>query len=146
MNMQRGVTLIELMIVVAIAGILASVAVPAYTSYIARGKIAQGTEALSEAKVRMEQNFNSMRTYATASGGSTCPSDLFATLFSDTPFSVALSDCSDTTFTLTATGLSAQGMSGYTYTINQSGDKTSKTPSVSETKSCWLKSKEATSC
>ena len=57
MSKQTGFTLIELMIVVVVVGILTGIAVPAYTEYIARGKIAQGTEALAEAKVRMEQVF-----------------------------------------------------------------------------------------
>lgn len=146
MNKQLGFTLIELMMVVMIAAVLAAVAVPAYTSYIARGKVAQVTGALSEAKVRMEQSFNSVRTYATTPGGLDCADDLFVPLFSDTAFSVAVSACSDTTFTITATGLSGKGMSGYTYTINQSGDKTSTTPAATTPQNCWLQSKDHTSC
>ena len=46
MKKQLGFTLIELMMVVMIAAVLAAVAVPAYTSYIARGKIAQVTGLL----------------------------------------------------------------------------------------------------
>ncbi len=85
MKKMRGFTLIELMIVVVVVGILAAIAMPAYTEFIARGKIAQGTEALSEAKVRMEQVFNSNRSYKLSDG--TCPD--FSTSFSDNPFSIA---------------------------------------------------------
>lgn len=138
MSKQAGVTLIELMIVVVVVGILTSIAVPAYTEHVVKGKIAQGVGALSEAKVRMEQVFNSARTYDCALK--------FDPVFDGTPFEVAVSNCSATTFTMTATGKSASGMSGYTYTINQSGEKTSKTPAVSSSQACWLLSKGATSC
>lgn len=138
MSKQAGVTLIELMIVVVVVGILTSIAVPAYTDHIVRGKIAQGIGALSEAKVRMEQVFNSERTYS-------CALD-FSPVFADTPFEVVVSNCTTTTFTMTANGKSGDGMSGYSYTINQSGEKTSKTPAVSASQSCWLLSKGATSC
>lgn len=138
MSKQRGVTLIELMIVVVVIGILTSIAVPAYTDHIVKGKIAQGVGALSEAKVRMEQVFNSERAY-------NCTLD-FSPVFKDAPFEVTVSNCSATTFTMTATGKSGNGMNGYTYTINQSGEKTSKTPAVAASQGCWLMSKGSTSC
>ena len=138
MKKQGGVTLIELMIVVVVVGIITSIAVPAYSDHVIKGKIAQGVAALSESKVRMEQVFNSERTYK-------CELK-FDPIFEGTPFDVAVSDCSSTTFTMTATGKSDKGMGGYIYTINQSGEKTSKTPAVDATQSCWLMSKGATSC
>lgn len=55
-NIQKGFTLIELMIVVAIIGILAAVAVPQYQNYIARSQISEAFTLIGGAKVAVQDN------------------------------------------------------------------------------------------
>jgi type IV pilus assembly protein PilA len=52
-NVQQGFTLIELMIVVAIIGILAAVAIPAYQDYTIKAKVQEGTSLSSPARTAM---------------------------------------------------------------------------------------------
>lgn len=55
--MQKGFTLIELMIVVAIVGILAAVAIPAYQDYTVRAKISEAVIASSVAKLAVTEGY-----------------------------------------------------------------------------------------
>jgi type IV pilus assembly protein PilA len=56
-HMQKGFTLIELMIVVAIIGILAAIAIPAYQDYTVRSKVTEGLNIASSAKVSVSEGY-----------------------------------------------------------------------------------------
>lgn len=125
---MAGFSLIELMVVVAIIGIIASVALPAYQDYVKKGKAAEATSTLADARVKMEQFYQDNRTYA--DGPCT-------TLVDGQYFSYGC-EADATTYTITATGL--DGMDNFEFTIDQDNARTSKFDgTVGAT--CWLNNK-----
>ncbi len=77
-SIQKGFTLIELMIVVAIIGILAAVALPAYQDYTVRAKVTEGLSVASQAKLSVAETFSStpVLPFTLAGLGYTAPSTL----------------------------------------------------------------------
>ena len=66
MQKQQGFTLIELMIVVAIIGILAAIAIPQYQNYTTRAKVTEGISLASSAKTGVSEFYQSQGTLPTS--------------------------------------------------------------------------------
>lgn len=129
---RAGFTLIEVMVVVAIVGILAAVALPAYSDYVIRGKIPDATSVLATKRVLLEQFFQDNRTYV---GAPACAADSTSSQYFD--FSCTVQTA--TSFTLQAAGKAT--MAGFNFTIDQSAAKTSAITAsgwAAESASCWI--------
>ncbi len=132
MKLQKGFSLIELLVAVVIVGILAAVALPAYQDYVTRGKIPDATSNLAAKRVQMEQYFQDNHTYV---GAPACANDTASSkyyTFVCNPAATA------TTYTITATGTGS--MNGFNYSVDQSNTKTSTT-NWGNSASCWVTKK-----
>ena len=62
---QNGFTLIELMVVVAVIGVLSAIAIPQYQNYVARAQVAEGFSLLSSGKMAVAEYYNETGTFPT---------------------------------------------------------------------------------
>lgn len=133
---QRGFTLIELMITVAVVAILSAIALPSYNEYIIRGRIPEATSSLADLRVKLEQYYQDNRTYV---GG--CAANTVAPLPTGQYFTFTCPTLTATAFTAQASGKTGTSMASFTYTIDESNvRKTTATPSGWGTApvGCWV--------
>lgn len=138
MSKQHGFTLVELMVVVAVIGILAAVAIPNYSSYVTRGKIPDATSNLSAKRTQMEQYYQDNRTYV---GAPACVADATSSKY----FNFSCPVLTANTYTIQAAGTGS--MLNFTYTVNEQNAKTSTITAAGWTgnAACWA-TKQDGSC
>ena len=133
---QRGFTLIEMIIVLALIGILLAIAVPSYIEHILRSKITEGITTLMETKVTLEQGFSDKGTYLkTVVPPNPANTDCtITTPIGTTSYSF---ECKATaeTFVITMTGKA--DLDGYEYTINEKDVRATTKHPKQTSLTCW---------
>lgn len=135
----RGFTLIELMITVAVVGVLSMVALPMYTDHVKRTKLAEAYTLLGAQNLRMEQFYQDNRTYVGGPCSPTTTPKFFDISCSSGP--------SATDYTLKASAKSGSGIEGTVFTVNRQGEQaTLGMPAgwTVPTKKCWATDKAGT--
>lgn len=131
---HNGITLIEMMVVVAIVGILAAIAYPSYASYIIRTNRAAAEACLIELAQFMERSYTSAFSYE-GIGLPTmqCINDL------DPRYAFSISDQAARTYTLTAVPEGPQKADDCgTLLLNQTGQKGAKASfDIAAVRQCW---------
>jgi type IV pilus assembly protein PilE len=133
MKLQKGFTLIELMIVVVIIAIITSVALPAYSDYVIRSKIPEATSTLSTLRVQLEQCFQDNRDYSN-------PNCSCGTTGTNFDFSCS---AGPTTITYTLQAAGKNSMAGFSYFVNEANFQTSTIVAPApdnwlSAKNCWI--------
>lgn len=126
---ERGFTLIELLVVMIIVSILASIAIPGYSSYTTRSRLTDATSTLATFRLRMEQAYQDNGNFGTSACSVSLSSSSYFT------YGCVLTG-SGQGFTVTATGTGATA--GYSYSIDEAGQRrTLAYPGVGAT-ACWV--------
>jgi type IV pilus assembly protein PilE len=143
-----GFTLIELMIAVAVIGILAGVALPAYQDYVRRSSLQPAFAELSDLRVKLEQFYQNNRNYGDTTAGRGCGHDgttarinfnIGGSFAYTCVLSVGGGAVTNQAYTLTATGNTGSAAAGHTYTLDSNNvRRTTKFKNATATKTCWL--------
>lgn len=132
---RRGFTLLELMIAVAVVGLLASIAYPSYQGQMARSRRADAQQSLLELAQRLERYYTERGTYAGASLGA---SGLFPSSSRAGHYALAIASQTADGFSITATPGGVQaGDACATFTYNHLGEQGVGGGATQSATKCW---------
>ncbi len=142
---QRGVTLIELVVVIMIVGILAAVAIPSYRNYVVRSQRADAKDALLALATQQEKHYLQCNTYATTIDVATncAAGELQAPDVSKNGwYQLDIPNGNATAFTVRATAVNGenqwQDTACRTFTVDQAGVRTAaEDGGADNTAECW---------
>jgi len=117
---QKGFTLIELMIVVAVIGVLSAIAIPKYQDYVHKGELGAGLATASALKINVEDYLASNGAFPTGGAGQ-APADLGASIFSNG--GITFANAANTAGSIVVTFTSGIA-SGETIQVNRDGNGT----------------------
>ncbi|MGH8197489.1 MAG: type IV pilin protein [Steroidobacteraceae bacterium] len=145
MHKQRGVTLIELVVVMIIVGILAAVAIPSYRNYVLRSQRSDAKDALLALATQQEKYYLQCNTYATViAGAPNCAAGELqgADTSENGWYDLAIDDADDTSYTLSATaaagGNQAQDTQCEIFRVTDRGIRTAEdSGGTDKTAECW---------
>ncbi len=140
MRKVRGFTLIELMIVVAVIGIIAAIAYPSYSGYVQKSRRTDAKAALTEAAHALEKYYtmNARFTGATLGSGA---ADVYKDKSPEGYYSLTLTVPDANSFTLSAAPTSKGNQNGDShcavFTLNNAGQKGAQDASSTSQSDCW---------
>jgi len=138
MKRPQGFTLIELMVVVAIVGILAAIAYPSYTESVRKSKRAEAKAALLSGAQALERFYSANNTYVAANGAAPAVFQINVPASGSTNYQIGAVSTTATTFILRATraGSMASDACG-NFEVTHTGERRLNSNNGKSVADCW---------
>jgi type IV pilus assembly protein PilE len=145
-NRQRGLTLIELVVVMMIVGILAAVAIPSYRDYVRRSQRSDAKDAVLALATQQEKHYLQCNAYATAIDAATdcAAGELQGAAASKNGWYALATASANTALAFTATATAVNGQNQWkdtecrSFTVNQAGVRSAlDAGGADNTAECW---------